>query len=92
LLPGVVGLPARIYYPAIKKETVDLVMSADVETEAQVVALLGEPTERSQTRHFTKRHGQFEQYDLAWFKAPGQPIVKVTFLNGRKTTVLSGVG
>jgi hypothetical protein len=86
-----VGVTITKFYPSIKREAVDLVMSAGTTTEAQVVALLGEPSHRGETRHFTNRHGKFAEYDLWWYKAPGQPLVKVTFLNGYKTTVLSGV-
>jgi hypothetical protein len=87
---NLLGLGATKYYASIKREAVDLVMSAGTDTEDQVMALLGEPSQRSETRHYTDRHGKFEEYDLWWLKAPGQPLVKVTFLNGYKTTVISG--
>jgi hypothetical protein len=86
-----VGVTITKFSPSIKREAVNKVMSAETETEAQVVALLGEPSHRSEMRYFTNRHGKFEEYDLWWYKAPGQPIVKVTFLNGVKTSVHSGV-
>src|SRR5271166_6631580 len=53
LPPAVVGSGTIKYYPSIKKAVVDAVMSAETETEAQVVALLGEPSERGQARKFT---------------------------------------
>jgi hypothetical protein len=82
---------AKQYHPSLRKEQVDRVMSEETETEAQVIAILGEPTERSETRRFNNRLGTFEEYDLTWLKAEGQPAVRVTFLNGKKKEVISTV-
>jgi hypothetical protein len=94
--PGVVqgGLLGKKYYPSMKKEQVDRVMSSEIQKESEVVAILGEPTERSETRRwFNAKYGMnMEQYELTWYKAEGVPAVRVTFLNNMKTTVLSGVG
>ena len=92
LLQG--GPLSKKYYPAMKKEQVDRAMSSEVQKESEVIAILGEPTERSPTRRwFNAKNGMnMEEYELTWYKAEGKPAVQVTFLNNRKTRVLSSVG
>jgi hypothetical protein len=89
--PTASSITGKKYYTSIKKDQVDRTGSAEIQTEQQVVAILGEPSERSATRSFTNRHGNFTEYDLLWLKAEGEPVVKVTFLNGRKTGVFASV-
>jgi hypothetical protein len=89
------GAPLRKkYYPSIKKEQVDRAMSSEIQKESEVIAILGEPTERSPTRRwFNARYGMnMEEYELTWYKAEGTPAVRVTFLNNRKTSVISSIG
>jgi hypothetical protein len=88
------AVPAKKYYPALKKEQVDRVMSAEIQSETQVIAILGEPTERSETRRWfnAKYNLNMEEYKLTWYLAEGKPAVQITFLNNIKTQVLSGIG
>jgi hypothetical protein len=76
------------------KEQVDRAMSSEIVNEGQVVAILGEPTERSaaRRRYNAKYQLNMEEYDLTWHKAEGKPVVQVTFLNKIKTRVISGIG
>jgi hypothetical protein len=89
--PTTSGITGKKYYSSIKKSQVDRVGSDEIRSEQQVVALLGEPTERSAARTYNNHHGTFTEYDLLWLKPEGDHLVKVTFLNGRKTTVIASV-
>jgi hypothetical protein len=82
---------AQKRYDSLKKSQVDKVMSDETRSESEVVAVLGEPSERSETRHFSNRFGVFTEYDLTWLKTDGEIAVKVTFLNGRRSGVITTI-
>jgi hypothetical protein len=82
---------AQRRYDSFKKSQVDKVMSDETRTESEVVAILGEPSERSELRHYTNRFGEFTEYDLTWLKTGGEIAVKVTFMNGKRSGVISTV-
>jgi hypothetical protein len=89
--PTSTGITGKKYYTTITSDQWNRAGSAEIQTEQQVVAILGEPTERSATRTFTNKRGTFTEYDLLWLKPDGKPIAKVVFLNNRKTGVFADV-
>jgi hypothetical protein len=88
--PGAAAPGGKKYYPHLTKKQAEPIFDDQTRTEAQVVAILGEPSERGPTRHFNNRHGHFTEYKLTWLRAEGRPAVEITFLNGTKETVQYG--